>query len=138
MLVLDASLVIAACFEEDHTTFAQEIVETHLASDMFAPALLPWEFANVLWKKCRRSEISQGQAAESGGYLDSLRLIYAAGTSGRQVSELAGLALRSGLTAYDAAYLSLALELSVPLATTDRELARAAVRHGLAVHSPFA
>ncbi|WJH38411.1 type II toxin-antitoxin system VapC family toxin (plasmid) [Aliirhizobium terrae] len=43
-----------------------------------------------------------------------------------------------GLSAYDAAYLSLALNRSAPLATLDRELAAAARKEDVAVLGPIA
>jgi predicted nucleic acid-binding protein len=46
---------------------------------------------------------------------------------------LQALAVRHSLTAYDAAYLDLALRLSLPLATTDGDLCKAALVEGLEV-----
>ncbi|WP_190237727.1 type II toxin-antitoxin system VapC family toxin [Rhizobium sp. R634] len=43
-----------------------------------------------------------------------------------------------GLSAYDAAYLTLALNRSVALATLDRKLATAARKEGVTVLGPFA
>ena len=48
-------------------------------------------------------------------------------------SRLSALARRRGLTAYDTAYLDLAMRLSVPLATADDELEQAAAAEGLEV-----
>lgn len=42
------------------------------------------------------------------------------------------------ISAYDAAYLSLALNRNVPLVTLDRKLANAARKEGLTVLGPFA
>jgi len=44
-------------------------------------------------------------------------------------TDLPGLALDTGITAYDAAYLSLAMALEAPLATFDQELKRAAAEY---------
>lgn len=48
------------------------------------------------------------------------------------------LAEAHGLRAYDAVYLALALEQSLPLATLDRKLAAAAHGEGVVVPGPFA
>jgi predicted nucleic acid-binding protein len=42
-----------------------------------------------------------------------------------------GLAQEHGLSAYDASYLDLAIELGLPLATLDRDLREAAMRVGV-------
>ncbi len=46
---------------------------------------------------------------------------------------LPALALKHGLTNYDAAYLALSLRLGLPLATTDADLLRAAAAAGVQV-----
>lgn len=48
-------------------------------------------------------------------------------------SELALLAARHQLTAYDVAYLGMARQLSLPLATLDGDLRKAALEEGLSV-----
>jgi predicted nucleic acid-binding protein len=50
-----------------------------------------------------------------------------------QPANLLSLALRFGLTSYDAAYLELALRLQLPVATRDAELAEAAWASGIGV-----
>jgi predicted nucleic acid-binding protein len=48
------------------------------------------------------------------------------------------LAARRALSAYDASYLALALQLALPLATADQRLAAAARIEGVAVLGPLA
>ncbi|MEO7851955.1 MAG: type II toxin-antitoxin system VapC family toxin [Rubrivivax sp.] len=50
-----------------------------------------------------------------------------------RASEILALALRFGLSSYDAAYLELALRLQLPLATTDDVLRDAALASGVGV-----
>lgn len=50
---------------------------------------------------------------------------------GNSVAELRELAARYGLSAYDASYLALALELKLPVACGDRPLKAALTRAGL-------
>jgi predicted nucleic acid-binding protein len=52
-----------------------------------------------------------------------------------EIFALPRLAQKFGLTNYDAAYLALAIRLSLPLATTDAELQRAATAAGVSVVS---
>lgn len=53
-------------------------------------------------------------------------------------SELLALALRFGLTSYDASYLELALRLQWPLATQDTALRDAAMASGVGIVAPAA
>jgi predicted nucleic acid-binding protein len=55
-----------------------------------------------------------------------------------EMDRLGQLADRHGLSAYDAAFLDLALVEGAALATLDRDLARAGVAEGLTVLSPYA
>ena len=48
------------------------------------------------------------------------------------------LSRRWALSAYDAAYLELAVRLGAELATLDENLTKGALSEGLTVHSPFA
>lgn len=138
MIVVDASFLVAVLLEETHTDFARDVLDTHQSERLVAPGLVTWELANVLWKKLRTGEISAEHLAGMADYVDSLRLEHPSWPDGVQIAALAARAERTGLSAYDAAYLVLALELSATLATADRGLTRAAVAEGLAVLSPFA
>jgi predicted nucleic acid-binding protein len=53
-------------------------------------------------------------------------------TGARALHETVSVAREHGITAYDAAYLELAMRLGLPLATGDRKLGRAAARVGVA------
>ena len=57
-------------------------------------------------------------------------------TDRRAWGPIAQLAIRHGLTFYDAAYLELAQRRGLPLATLDRELGTAAAREGIPLLTP--
>ena len=138
MVVVDASFLMAVFIEETHTDFARGIYSDLEDEDMAAPALVMWEFANILWKKRRRGEITDENILEADDYLASLTLKVPAPITTYDVATLSTAALRHQLTAYDASYLLLALETSAALATIDKNLTRSAVAAGVTVHSPFA
>ena len=52
-------------------------------------------------------------------------------------NRIAPLATRTGLSIYDAAYLELALRLTLPLATVDKALVRAARQEGVTILGPL-
>jgi len=84
-----------------------------------------YEVGNGLLMAYRRKWIAQDQI---DGFLTRLKNlpIRAAPQAPMDVLDLPALAQTHSLTNYDAAYLSLALRLGLPLATTDAALRRAA------------
>jgi predicted nucleic acid-binding protein len=118
LAVVDASAVAALLFAEPAADAVAERLE---GEDLAAPWLLPFEVANVAAMKLRRRSATR-RALEAG--LEALpRLgitLYPA-----SALELLTLADRSGLTAYDAAYLGLAAALDAGLVTLDQKLERA-------------
>ena len=82
----------------------------------------------------RRGRIVAGEAVAGMGRLRRLPLEDAgAGSDGAVFA----LAMAHKLSAYDAAYLSLAQERSLPLATLDQKLAGAAKAEGVALLGPL-
>ncbi|MGI0088394.1 MAG: type II toxin-antitoxin system VapC family toxin [Nitrosotalea sp.] len=89
-----------------------------------------YEVSNAIWKiSYREKKITQEQ---SSTLLDSILLLMQrmkiVGINGieKHVQELA---IKEGLTVYDALYLALAEKLSLVLVTDDRELQRAAMKY---------
>jgi predicted nucleic acid-binding protein len=132
-LVLDASLALQ-WFLEDEADRKYSVSVLASLSDKRAVVPLIWfyEVGNGLLMAHRRKRIAQDQIA---GFLARLKNlpIEAAIQSPNEVLELPGLAQSHSLTNYDAAYLSLALRLSLPLATTDAALRRAATAAGVQI-----
>lgn len=137
MLVVDASFLMAAFVEEAHTDFARSVLDAQAETPRVAPGLVGWEFANILWKKQWKGEILESHLDEARDFLSALDVEITSSLHVEDVIGLARLARAKGLTAYDAAYLDLAIDRSAALATTDRDLAMAAIATGLVVHSPF-
>ena len=119
-LVVDCSVVAALLFDEAQRDAAEAAMSD---SALFAPALLDAEMVSVAVKKAaagRRDLAVQGLVDYAAMDIDRHPV---------DVQSQLELALRYGLTAYDAAYLALAAELRAPLATFDARLAQAAKRH---------
>lgn len=119
-LVVDCSVIVAALFDEADAEAASLALAGHA---LHAPALLPFEFANVARSKSRSGAPAQRvqQALQTFGDL-RVELHPAAAV------DLHALTIAHGLTAYDAAYLALAQALNAPLLTFDLKLADAAAR----------
>jgi len=118
LAVVDASAVAALLFAEPE---AEAMGERLQGGDLAAPWLLPFEVANVAAMKLRRRSATR-RALEAGlEMLPRLGIVLYPGSA----LDLLTLADRSGLTAYDAAYLGLAAALDADLVTLDRKLERA-------------
>ena len=84
----------------------------------------------------RRKRSTQAQATKWLRLLSALPIAVDAKTPGAAFNEVLSLARSHGLTAYDAAYLELAIRLGLPLATLDDALKRAAQTVGVPLYAP--
>lgn len=116
-LVVDCSVLAAVLFDEP----ARDSAALAMAGkELFAPDLLDHEIVSVALKKSGDSRTEMARQALAD--LAALELTRCHVDSVAQFE----LAERAGLTAYDAAYLQLALQLRAPLTTFDRTLGKVA------------
>ena len=125
-LVLDASVAVAWCFDDESTPAAWALFERLRRAPGHVPSLWPLEVGNILLGAERRSRITQARSVEFVGILGELDVRVDADLPGRAFRDVLPLARDRRLTTYDATYLELAMRLGVPLATKDKALARAA------------
>lgn len=132
-VVVDASIAAAWLLPEEDSDAAEAVIAS-LSGRSPVPSLFWHETRNILIMAERRGRIVAGESAAAMGRLRRLPLEDAgAGLDGAVLS----LALAHGLTAYDAAYLALAQERGLPLATLDQKLAAAAHRERVALLGPL-
>ncbi|WP_158747302.1 type II toxin-antitoxin system VapC family toxin [Acidisphaera sp. L21] len=114
--VVDASAIAALCFAEPEQA---SIVRALRGFELAAPALIDFELANICWKRSRRDSTHAAQ------YRAQLRTRTALPIAIHDVmfEDVLDLAVRTGLTAYDASYLWLARHLGAELVTLDKRLA---------------
>lgn len=136
MVVVDASFVVSYLVQELYSAHARGVLTTLANERLIAPVLLHWEVANAIARKVDRGQLEEKLAIRAFATLDALAVELRPPPS--TPDELMFLALADGLSAYDAAYLQLALQHQSALATHDQDLAKAGLRNGLFVHSPFA
>lgn len=100
---------------------AEAVAERLRGGDLAALALLPYEVANVAAAKLRRRLVREAHAEAAIALLGQLEVtLYQ--VAAPKLLQVAG---RTGLTAYDAAYLSVARALRADLVTLDVKLGRA-------------
>jgi predicted nucleic acid-binding protein len=134
LFVLDNSVVCGWLLENQANAYSDAVAVQLQAGRAVAPALLHLEYANVLRTACKRGTLFAQQAQEAITQLALLPI-----DTDREPpapAQLLALALRYGLSAYDAVYLELALRRQLPIATTDAALADAARVAGVGVFIP--
>ena len=116
--IVDASALAALLFGEPEGEAMAAALE---GAQLMAPRLLPFEIANVCLTKIRRSPRDRSRLLEAFGLYHRLEIELVDVSHQRCVLA----ALSSGLTAYDAAYFTLAQDTGADLVTLDAELAAA-------------
>jgi predicted nucleic acid-binding protein len=122
--VVDASVAIAWLFEDEATPETEAVLDRLSREEAHAPGLWELEVTNVLLSAERRDRLSEAASARIVERLRDLPIRLS--PSSPRLHDLLEVGRRYGLTSYDAAYLTLAQQLELPLATLDRELAAAA------------
>jgi predicted nucleic acid-binding protein len=97
------------------------------------PSLLALEIANVVAKLESKGVISEADSQRYIALLGRLNIITDQETAAHALGDTLNLARRYRLSAYDAAYLELALRTGLPLATLDANLAKAATTAGVPI-----
>ena len=127
----DASLALSWAFDDEATPFTAKVLKLLENVHAVTPALWPFEVVRVLAAAERRGRINAGQQTE---FLERLRLLpimierRPAVWLGQQILPLAR---AYKLSAYDAAYLELAIREDLPLATLDEDLRTATLAAGV-------
>ena len=123
--VVDSSVTLAWCLKDERNAYARKVEDAVIEGVAIAPALWPFEVANALAMAERRSQISPSEREQILEMLAAMGVLVEAPPP-VVPRDLVSLSQRWGLTAYDAAYLQLAIAQNVPLATIDAALAKAA------------
>jgi predicted nucleic acid-binding protein len=125
--VADASVVLAWCFEDEATAWTDSLLNRLYAGQvLIVPAHWPSEVANGLLFAFRRQRIPAGRAELFWDQLAKLPIEAEPALSPVLAKQVLSIANRFVLTAYDAAYVELALRRQLPLATLDSRMIAAA------------
>ena len=126
--VIDASVTMPWFFPDEATPFTVSLLDGLGAQPLWAPALWVLECANVLQSAQRRRRIGADRRAQIAGELGELAV--RVDPEVVDFVSLDRLAATHGLSAYDAAYLELALRRSLTLVSLDARLIAAAAGLG--------
>ena len=131
MFVLDASVALAWCFADETSTYADRVLDRLEGEGAVAPAIWPLEIANGLRTAERRGRIDPSELLRVRELLRSLPVRVETIELEVALGEVLEVARAHDLTAYDAAYLALAVRRGLALATADDALRRACKQAGV-------
>ncbi len=130
-LVIDSSVAIAWCFPDEQDDSSQSVLSALASGWAVVPDLWHLEVVNTLLVGERRKRSTQANTVTWLGFLVSLPIAVDEETRLRAIGPTLSLAREHTLSAYDAAYLELAIRRGLPLATLDDRLKTAAQAVGV-------
>ena len=133
-LVIDSSVTIAWCFPDEQDHYSQAVLNALASERAIVPDLWHLEVANTLLVGERRRRSTQANTAAWFGFLASLPITVDEETKAYAFGTTLSLAREHHLSAYDAAYLELAIRRGLPLATLDDKLKTAALAVGVVLY----
>lgn len=131
--VLDSSFALSWGLPDETSAHAQQFLK-HLSQEdtLWIPTLWWYEISNALVVAQRRRRLTEADRFRLLELFGELPLQTDGHLTSETVGRLQALAHEHGLSAYDAAYLELAIRKSASLATLDRKLSTAARHVGIA------
>lgn len=120
------------CCEDEKTPASEEMLEwAGKGAKLHVPSLWLWEIMNVVSVTVRRQRITADRAKTFLAQLGTFNFQVEPPPTVKDLPRLYFLAEQHKLTAYDAAYLDLAIHLALPLASIDGNLRKAAAAEGI-------
>jgi predicted nucleic acid-binding protein len=130
-IVIDASVALGWCFPDEVSEYADAVLIALEGHEAVVPAIWPVEIANALLVGERRKGISAPDILRFGQLLNGLSLIVDLKPVAETLNGMLPIARAYNLSAYDAAYLDVAVRHGASLATLDAALQKAARAMGI-------
>jgi predicted nucleic acid-binding protein len=132
-VVVDASVALAWCFPDETSEYADAVLVALEGQQVLVPSVWSLEITNAITVAQRRNRINSTQSQRFIELLEGLTIREAVLSLTWSVSNVLPLAQKYDLSAYDASYLAIAIRHSVPLATLDAGLTKAATKAGIEI-----
>ena len=133
--IIDNSVVMAWCFEDETSLFADVVLGKLEFSTGFVPAIWPLEVCNVLLVAERKGRITEAGITRFITLLDELPIVVEQESPERMFKEIFTLGREHKLSSYDASYLDLSMRKGLSIATLDKNLIAAAKACGIPLFS---
>src|ERR1700722_7294300 len=134
--VLDCSVTMAWCFDDEATPYTDGVRDSLADMRAVVPSIWPLEVANATIVGERRKRLDEARSGRFINLLQALPIAIDDETGNRAFSDISPLARTYQLSAYDAAYLELAVRRGLPMACLDGKLKAAATAAGVLLFAP--
>jgi predicted nucleic acid-binding protein len=131
--VLDCSVTMSWCFEDEVDSYSESVMDKLEGCEAVVPWIWTLEVANALISAERRARMTAADTSRFLRVLAGIAVLVDATPPAKTMDELVALGRCHGLSAYDAAYLELAMREGLPIATLDGELRAAAAKAGVSI-----
>jgi predicted nucleic acid-binding protein len=132
-MIVDASVALAWCFPDEASEYADAVLVALEDEKILVPSIWPVEFANALVVGERRKRIRQPEIRRFIELLKGLDILEDGQPFADTVNNVLPLARHYELSAYDAAYIDVAVRREASLAALDTTLQKAARAAGIEV-----
>lgn len=126
-------MTLTWCFEDEASEHTESVLDLLRATEAVVPAIWTLEVANALVVAERRGRLSDAETTRFLEVLSALTIRVDIGLETTGIAPVLTIARSYGLSAYDAAYLELAMRLGLSLATLDERLRAAAEQAGVSL-----
>ena len=120
--VVDNSVVMTWCFQDEEHPYAEGVLDHLAASSALVPALWPLEVVNVLLVAERNGRLSEADSLRFITLLNQLPISVDRSWTERSMKDVLTIGRTHNLSSYDAAYLELAMRRGMPIATLDQNI----------------
>jgi len=132
-LVLDASVAMTWCFEDETTAYSEAVLQRVRDEGAVAPAVWPLELVNTLLVGERNGRHSAEHSMAFLRLISELPISIESLELEETLNPVAALGREHRLSSYDASYVWLAMKEGLSLATLDQRVRRACERIGVSL-----
>ena len=132
-IAIDASVALAWCFPDEASNYADSVLLAVENLTVIVPTIWAVEITNALLVGERRKRIRQPEIRRYVDLLKGLSIVEERQRFSETVSNVLPLAREYDLSAYDAAYLDVAVRHEIPLATLDGAMQKACTAAGIEI-----
>lgn len=132
-VVIDASTALAWGFPDESSDYADAVLVVLEGKTIYVPSVWSLEITTAVLAGERKKRLGQAEILRFTKLLQGLSVLEDVQPVGDYLGNVLPLARQYNLSAYDAAYLELAIRHGAPLATLDDKLENAAKRAGVGI-----
>jgi predicted nucleic acid-binding protein len=132
-IAIDASVALAWCFPDEASNYADSVLLALENQTVIVPTIWAVEITNALLVGEWRKRIRQPEIRRFVDLLKGLSVVEERQKFAETVSNVLPLAREYDLSAYDAAYLDVAIRHEIPLATLDAAMQKACTAAGIEI-----